>query len=209
MQIKKRSLMLFLTLSLFLCLSLTGCGGRSQDGGNAQNGAGGQSAADHAQPQKVLVAMENGKTFTIETAPQYAPETVDNFLSLVESGFYNGLTFHRVIDGFMAQGGDPKGNGTGGSDKTIKGEFAENGFKQNTLSHTRGVVSMARSADMDSASSQFFICYDAAPHLDGKYAAFGTVTEGMETVDEFLKTPRDNADKPHTPIVIKTMEIIQ
>ena len=208
MQIQKRSLMLFLTLSLFLCLSLTGCGGKDQ-GGSAQNGADSQSAAEHAQPQKVLVTMENGKTFTIETAPQYAPETVDNFLSLVESGFYNGLTFHRVIDGFMAQGGDPKGNGTGGSDKTIKGEFAENGFKQTTLTHPRGVVSMARSADMDSASSQFFICYDAAPHLDGKYAAFGTVTEGMETVDEFLKTPRDNADKPHTPIVIKTMEIIQ
>lgn len=153
--------------------------------------------------------MENGKTFTIETAPQYAPETAENFLNLVQSGFYNGLTFHRIIDGFMAQGGDPNGNGTGGSEKTIKGEFAANGYSKNTLSHTRGVVSMARQAnDMDSASSQFFICYDTAPHLDGEYAAFGRVTEGMETVDEFLKTPRDNADKPITPIVIKSMEII-
>ncbi|MBE5039554.1 peptidylprolyl isomerase [Ructibacterium gallinarum] len=191
---------IILCLAAAVCLAVSGCGDKQESG----NGG-----IDFSQPQKVLVTMENGKTFTIETAPQYAPETAENFLNLVQSGFYNGLTFHRIIDGFMAQGGDPNGNGTGGSEKTIKGEFAANGYSKNTLSHTRGVVSMARQPnDMDSASSQFFICYDTAPHLDGEYAAFGRVTEGMETVDEFLKTPRDNADKPITPIVIKSMEII-
>lgn len=183
-----------------LCFSLAGCGKQKTEtiGG-----------VDPSVPQKVLVTMENGKTFTIETAPQYAPETVKNFLTLVDSGFYNGLTFHRIIDGFMAQGGDPNGNGTGGSEKTIKGEFSANGFRQNTLTHDRGVVSMARSAAPDSASSQFFICYESAPHLDGNYAAFGRVISGMDTVDDFLKIPRDNNDKPHTPIVIATMEIVK
>ena len=155
----------------------------------------------------------HGKTqFLRQLVPgrtQYAPETVKNFLTLVDSGFYNGLTFHRIIDGFMAQGGDPNGDGTGGSEKTIKGEFSANGFRQNTLTHERGVVSMARSSAPDSASSQFFICYESAPHLDGNYAAFGRVIAGMDTVDDFLKTPRDNNDKPHTPIVIATMEIVK
>lgn len=183
-----------------LCFSLAGCGKQKTEtiGG-----------VDPSVPQKVLVTMENGKTFTIETAPQYAPETVKNFLTLVDSGFYNGLTFHRIIDGFMAQGGDPNGDGTGGSEKTIKGEFSANGFRQNTLTHERGVVSMARSSAPDSASSQFFICYESAPHLDGNYAAFGRVIAGMDTVDDFLKTPRDNNDKPHTPVVIATMEIVK
>lgn len=207
MKMFKKSFLLFLTVSLLFCLPLAGCGNSSENSGKTESQNTDSTQTDSAK--KILVTMENGKTFTIETAPQYAPKTVENFLNLVESGFYNGLTFHRVIEGFMAQGGDPKGNGTGGSDKTIKGEFADNGFKQNTLSHTRGVVSMARSQNMDSASSQFFICYDDAPHLDGQYAAFGKVIDGMETVDEFLKIPRDNADKPHTPIVIKSMEIVE
>lgn len=162
------------------------------------------------QPQKVLVTMENGGEFIIETAPQYAPETCANFISLVQEGFYNGLTFHRVIDNFVAQGGDPNGNGTGGSDKSIKGEFSANGFEQNTLSHTRGVVSMARrGGDMDSATSQFFICYDTVTSLDGEYAAFGKVVEGMEVVDEFLKITRDQNGMPETPIVIKEMKIVE
>ena len=183
--------------AVLLSLGLTGCGDKKA--ANPQTDT----------PQKVKVTMEDNQTFVIETLPQYAPETVANFLSLVDEGFYNGLTFHRIIDGFMAQGGDPKGNGTGGSDKTIKGEFDANGFEQNTLSHTRGVVSMARSQNMDSASSQFFICYDDATYLDGQYAAFGKVIEGMETVDSFLKTPRDNSDKPVTPIVMKTVERVE
>lgn len=177
----------------------------------AFSGCGTNNIGDYSKPQKVLVTMENGNTFTIETAPKYAPETVKNFLTLVESGFYNGLTFHRVIDNFMAQGGDPKGDGTGGSEKTIKGEFSANGFKNNTLSHTRGVISMARSNNPDSASSQFFICYDDASFLDGQYAAFGKVVDGMETVDAFLKIKRVGPEggTPTEDIVIKTMEIIK
>lgn len=140
--------------------------------------------------QKVKVEMENGATFVIELMPEYAPKTVENFRNLVESGFYNGLTFHRVIDGFMAQGGDPMGTGMGGSDKNIVGEFSGNGFNDNKLSHQRGVISMARSANPNSASSQFFICYGDCAFLDGQYAAFGKVIEGMETVDDFLKIKR-------------------
>ena len=170
-------------------------------------------ATGHA---KVLFTMENGGTFTVELYPEYAPETCQNFLKLVGSGFYDGLTFHRVIEGFMAQGGDPSGNGTGGSSEKIKGEFAANGFTQNTLSHTRGVVSMARgSYDMNSASSQFFICYtdDYTGTLDGNYAAFGKVIEGMETVDSFLEIERvyngeRSPSKPVTPIVIKSAVIL-
>ncbi len=167
---------------------------------------------------KLLFTMENGETFTVETYPEYAPETCANFVSLVKSGFYNGLTFHRVIKGFMAQGGDPKGNGTGGSDKTIFGEFSANGFTQNTLSHTRGVISMARSPqDNNSASSQFFICYsdDYTSTLDGNYAAFGKVIDGMETIDNFLNirmafSSGDNSfSSPTEPIVIKTAEVIE
>ncbi len=198
MKMYQRFLAVFAIISLF-CLALAGCGKQE----TTQN-----SSTDFSKPQKVLVTMENGKTFTIETVPKYAPETVANFLELVESGFYNGLTFHRIIDGFMAQGGDPNGNGTGGSDKKIKGEFSANGFTQNTLTHKRGVVSMARSSEPNSASSQFFICYDDAPHLDGNYAAFGKVISGMETVDDFLNIPRDSNDKPTSPIVIQSMEII-
>lgn len=165
---------------------------------------------------RVLFTMENGGTFTVELYPEYAPETCENFIKLVSSGFYDGLTFHRVIEGFMAQSGDPNGNGTGGSGETIKGEFAANGFTQNTLSHTRGVISMARNSfDMNSASSQFFICYsdNYANTLDGNYAAFGKVVEGMETVDSFLEIERvyngeQSPSKPVTPIVIKSAVVL-
>ncbi len=162
---------------------------------------------------KVLVTMENGEDFVIELYPEYAPQTVENFVGLVEDGFYDGVCFHRVVDGFMAQGGDPEGTGMGGSGVQIPGEFASNGFTQNTLSHTRGVVSMARSQDPDSASSQFFICYDDASFLDGGYAAFGKVIEGMETVDGFLDVPRTynmsgELASPLEPIVMKSVTII-
>ncbi len=139
---------------------------------------------------KVKVKMENGGEFIIELYPEYAPETVENFIELVENGFYDGVGFHRIVEGFMAQGGDPQGTGMGGSDKQIRGEFFANGFPQNTLSHERGVISMARSMDPNSASSQFFICYDDASFLDGNYAAFGKVVEGMEVVDAFLDVER-------------------
>ena len=164
--------------------------------------------------QKVRFTMESGETFTIELYPEYAPETVDNFVKLVDDGFYNGLTFHRVMKGFMAQGGDPEGTGSGGSDTTIHGEFSANGFTQNTLSHTRGVVSMARNGvDMNSASSQFFICYDDATFLDGDYAAFGMVIDGMETVDNFLKykivtNAYGELSQPVVPIVIDKAEVV-
>lgn len=130
-----------------------------------------------------------GNSFVITLRPDVAPITCENFENLVNDGFYDGLTFHRVVDGFMAQGGDPNGDGTGGSPNTIKGEFADNGV-ENTLSHQKGVVSMARSQMPDSASSQFFICYDDCSFLDGQYAAFGEVTEGMDVVDSFLKVER-------------------
>ncbi len=163
---------------------------------------------------KVKFTMENGGTFVIELYPEYAPETCANFVDLVSKGFYDGLTFHRVVEGFMAQGGDPEGTGRGGSDKNIHGEFYANGFTQNVISHTRGVVSMARSNSYDSASSQFFICYDdCSRSLDGGYAAFGLVTEGMETVDSFLDIERTyngerKPSKPVTPIVIEKAEVI-
>lgn len=162
----------------------------------------------------VKFTMENGGEFIIELYPEYAPETCENFITLVSEGFYDGLTFHRVIDDFMAQGGDPEGTGLGGSGKEIKGEFSRNGFKQNTLSHTRGVVSMARSSmSYDSASSQFFICYVDATYLDGDYAAFGKVIDGMDVVDSFLEVEREldssgYYSKPETPIVIEKAEVI-
>ncbi len=138
----------------------------------------------------VTIMMENGKKFMIELYPEYAPQTVANFVALVKDGFYDGLTFHRVVEGFVAQGGDPEGDGTGGSGSNIFGEFAANGYEQNTLSHTKGVISMARSQHPDSASSQFFICYDDASFLDGNYAAFGKVIYGMNVVEEFVKVKK-------------------
>ncbi len=160
---------------------------------------------------KVQITMQDGGTFVIELYPEHAPLTVANFEKLVKQGFYDGLTFHRVIDGFMAQGGDPDGTGCGGSDEEIKGEFRANGVN-NTLSHTRGVVSMARSANPNSASSQFFICYGDCTFLDGNYAAFGKVVEGMDVVDGFLKTERrmsgGERSKPVTPIVMKKAELL-
>ncbi|MBR2698398.1 MAG: peptidylprolyl isomerase [Clostridia bacterium] len=144
----------------------------------------------------VTIEMENGGIIRAELYPEVAPNTVANFVNLVESGFYDGLIFHRVIPGFMIQGGDPQGTGMGGPGYTIKGEFARNGFKQNTLKHTRGVLSMARSMMPNSAGSQFFIMHANAPHLDGDYAAFGIVLEGMDVVDRIANTPTGFQDRP-------------
>ena len=151
----------------------------------------------------VTFTMQNGKTFRAELYPSKAPNTVNNFLSLVRSGFYDGLTFHRVIEGFMIQGGDPAGNGTGGPGYTIRGEFRMNGFAQNDVKHARGVLSMARSMLPDSAGSQFFVMHENASHLDGQYAAFGKVVEGMEVVDEIASVPTDMRDRPLQPQVIE------
>jgi len=154
----------------------------------------------------VVIEMENGKKIRLELDASAAPLTVENFLSLVKEGFYDGLIFHRVIPGFMIQGGDPLGNGMGGSEKRIKGEFAANGHP-NPLKHTRGVISMARSMDKNSASSQFFIMHADAPHLDGQYAAFGKVVEGMETVDEIASIPTDFSDRPKIAMRMKKVYI--
>ena len=144
----------------------------------------------------VTIEMENGGTIRAELYPEVAPNTVANFVDLVERGFYDGLIFHRVIPGFMIQGGDPQGTGMGGPGYSIKGEFARNGFKQNTLKHTRGVLSMARSMMPNSAGSQFFIMHADAPHLDGDYAAFGKVIEGMDVVDRIAQASTGFQDRP-------------
>ena len=143
----------------------------------------------------VKIEMEDGGVMRGELYPEIAPKTVENFIKLVEDGFYNGLTFHRVIPGFMIQGGCPKGDGTGGPGWTIEGEFNLNGF-QNDLKHERGVMSMARTMMPNSAGSQFFTMVQDSPYLDGQYAAFGKITEGMDVADKIVKTPRDLSDKP-------------
>ena len=155
----------------------------------------------------VTFEMENGGTIKAELYPEIAPNTVANFVNLVEQGFYDGLIFHRVIPGFMIQGGDPQGTGMGGPGYTIKGEFARNGFRQNNLKHTRGVLSMARSMMPNSAGSQFFIMHANAPHLDGDYAAFGKVTEGLDVVDAIAATPTGFQDRPVQEQKIRTATV--
>ena len=154
----------------------------------------------------VKMTMNDGSVIRLELYPDKAPITVDNFVSLVKKGFYDGLIFHRVIRGFMIQGGDPEGTGMGGPGYQIKGEFAMNGVN-NDLKHERGVISMARSMRPDSAGSQFFIMHQNAPHLDGQYAAFGKVIEGIETVDKIAETKTDYSDRPYEDQVIKSMII--
>ena len=157
-----------------------------------------------AQNPVITFEMEDGRIFKAELYPDIAPNTVHNFLSLVNKGFYNGLIFHRVIEGFMIQGGCPNGNGMGDPGYSIKGEFSQNGF-ENDLKHTPGVLSMARSMHPDSAGSQFFVMHKTSPHLDGSYAAFGKVTTGMEVVNEIAETPTDYGDRPMTPQVMKSV----
>ena len=155
----------------------------------------------------VIIEMENGAKIKIELDRTAAPNTVNNFLSLANKGFYNGLIFHRVIPGFMIQGGCPDGTGMGGPGYSIKGEFAANGVK-NPIKHKRGVISMARAMNPNSAGSQFFIMHQGAPHLDGQYAAFGHVVEGMETVDAIAATPTNFSDRPLDPQRIKSITIV-
>ena len=154
----------------------------------------------------VTITMDNGDVIKAELYPEIAPNTVNNFISLVKKGFYDGLIFHRVINGFMIQGGSPDGTGMGGPGYSIKGEFAQNGVK-NELRHTEGVLSMARAMHPDSAGSQFFIMHKNAPHLDGAYAAFGKVTEGMEVVNQIAETDTDYSDRPLDEQKIKSMTV--
>lgn len=154
----------------------------------------------------VTIKMQNGGVIKAELYPEIAPNTVNNFIDLVEKGFYDGLIFHRVIPGFMIQGGCPDGTGMGGPGHSIKGEFTGNGFK-NDLRHTKGVLSMARAMSPNSAGSQFFIMVENAPHLDGQYASFGKVVEGMEVADEIVKQTRDRMDRPYEDQVMETVTV--
>ena len=188
---------LYIIVSIFLLITLSSCSKivkliKSYVGGNMAN-------------PKVEISIKDYGIIQLELDPKEAPITVENFVNLVNNGFYNGLTFHRIIDGFMIQGGDPLGNGTGGSDNNIKGEFFSNGV-ENNIKHLRGVISMARSMDPDSASSQFFIMHQDAPHLDGQYAAFGHVTSGIEVVDKICEnTPVQDGNgtvaKDNQPVI--------
>ena len=154
----------------------------------------------------VTITMEDGSVMKAELYPETAPNTVNNFISLVRKGFYDGVIFHRVIPGFMIQGGDPTGTGMGGPNYRIAGEFSQNGF-QNDLKHTPGVLSMARSMHPDSAGSQFFIMHETSPHLDGAYAAFGKITEGLDVVNRIARVRTNYADKPLSPQVMKTVTV--
>ncbi len=236
----KRLFRIFLVMALVVT-GVTGCGGSSggtdqsssapsgqdssQTAGGASSGAEETSpAADQASPSGEVSSEEllSGKhhvkiivkgygTIKAELDADTAPISVTNFIDLAQDGFYDGLTFHRIISGFMIQGGDPLGNGTGGSDQTIKGEFSENGV-ENDISHVRGTISMARSQDYDSASSQFFIMHADTPGLDGQYAAFGTVTEGMEVVDKICEdtpvTDENGTVEPEDQPVIKKIKVL-
>jgi len=159
-----------------------------------------------AQNPVVTMVINGEDTIKIELFPEIAPNTVNNFISLVKKGFYNELTFHRIIKGFMIQGGDPEGTGMGGPGYSIKGEFDQNGFK-NELKHTAGVISMARSMRPNSAGSQFFIMHKDAPHLDGAYAAFGKVTEGIEVVDKVASVKTDRMDMPYEPVIMTSVTV--
>lgn len=159
-----------------------------------------------AQNPVITITMDNGDVIKAELYPEIAPVSVNNFISLVKKGFYDGLTFHRVIEGFMIQGGCPLGNGTGGPGYTIRGEFSQNGF-HNPLKHEAGVLSMARAMHPDSAGSQFFIMHKATPHLDGAYAAFGKVTDGLDVVNKIAETDTDWNDAPLDPQVIRTITV--
>ncbi len=184
---------------MLVCVTLIGCSVQSvefiEDG-------------DFGDTIMIQIEMENGGIIKLELYPDIAPITVENFVNLAKEGFYDGLIFHRVIEGFMIQGGDPTGTGRGGSGKNIKGEFAANGVK-NTIAHTRGTISMARSQSPNSASSQFFICHKDAPHLNGQYAAFGRVVEGMEVVDEIAEVATDYSDRPMFDMVMKSVKVIE
>lgn len=218
---KKARRLIFLVCVLMTLFVTLGCGtqtNNSTSGSNSSNS--GQSTPAPSTDQSsanttptngknpvVTITMADGGVIKAELYPSIAPNTVKNFISLIQKGFYNGLTFHRVIPSFMIQGGDPKGDGTGGPGYTIKGEFTNNGFK-NDLKHERGVLSMARTQEPDSAGSQFFIMVAAAPSLDGNYAAFGKVTSGMDVVDKIVNTPSDpQTNKPQQAQVMKTVTV--
>jgi len=216
---QRHPVLLIVAVLAILSLLISGCGKQSEN--NAKGAAGSSptasaSASASTEPSPVdpnashpivTIEMDNGKIIKAELYPEVAPNTVNNFISLIKKGFYDGTIFHRVIPDFMIQGGDPEGTGAGGPDYAIPGEFSANGFKNN-LKHTRGVLSMARTGDPNSAGSQFFIVVaEAYPSLDGQYAAFGKVTEGMDVVDEIVSLPTGTNDRPTTPPVMKKVTV--
>lgn len=213
----KKFLSLLLSAMLIVA-GLTSCSTDSTSGAEASSNTAGSKENSTEETKNMLtgkhhveITVKDKGVIAVELDADTAPITVTNFVELANSGFYNGLTFHRIIEGFMIQGGDPKGNGTGGSDKNIKGEFAANGIK-NDISHERGVISMARSSAYDSASSQFFIMHKTSTHLDGQYAAFGHVTSGMDIVDDLAEnTPVSDSNgtvlKANQP-VIESIKVI-
>jgi peptidyl-prolyl cis-trans isomerase B (cyclophilin B) len=210
---KKRLKFGMILLAAAVALSAPGCGQTSGGEPAAESGGATGDDNDSGVNPTAVIEMENGETIEIELYPDIAPNTVKNFIALSEAGFYDGTIFHRVIPGFMIQGGDPDGVGTGGPGYRIFGEFANNGFT-NELKHTRGVISMARQGSQtdpkayyDTAGSQFFIMVADSPYLDGDYAAFGAVKSGMETADAIVGTPTDSRDKPLTDQRIKTVRI--
>lgn len=213
---RKRASLAFIAL-ISLLLVVTGCGGKEKTNNSDASVSGNGAASTQEASQMngvdtsgdnpiVTIEMDSGKTIKVELYPKVAPNTVNNFISLVKKGFYDGTIFHRVIPGFMIQGGDPDGTGMGGPGYSIAGEFTQNGFTNN-LKHTAGVLSMARSQSPNSAGSQFFLMVADAPHLDGAYAAFGKVTEGMDVVNEIVNLPTGSNDRPKTPPVMKKVTV--
>lgn len=190
----------FICMLALLSVVLVACGGKAEPAQTLDY------AKDVTENPIVTITMETGEQMVIELEPKVAPNTVANFISLVEDGFYDGLIFHRVIPGFMIQGGDPSGNGMGGPDYAIAGEFTSNDF-ENNLAHERGVISMARSNKPDSAGSQFFIMVEKSEQLDGQYASFGRVIEGMEVADAIVAVERNSSDKPLQDQQIKMIEV--
>lgn len=198
---KKKPVILLMMMTLLLVI-IAGCGNKPSNNDAAAEGV---PSATASHPV-VTIEMDNGGIIKAELYPEVAPNTVNNFISLIQKGFYDGTIYHRVIPGFMIQGGDPDGTGTGGPGYSIAGEFTANGFNNN-LKHTQGVLSMARSQAMDSAGSQFFIMAADYPSLDGQYAAFGKVTEGQDVVDAIVNLPRDSSDRPDQPPVMKKVTV--
>ena len=194
-------------LTLIALFGFAACSNNAS-GSPAAPGTSDLSGGESGETIMIQIEMQNGGIINLELYPDKAPITVENFVSLVNEKFYDGLIFHRVIKDFMIQGGDPEGTGFGGSGKTIKGEFTANGVA-NDLSHVRGVISMARSKQMDSASSQFFIVQKDSTYLDGQYAAFGKVIEGMDVVDEIASVATDRNDRPLEDVVIKSIRVIE
>lgn len=216
MRTRSKRMPALLLIAAAILLIVAGCGNsKTNEQGSSSATTAPEAPTPVPKPSKLLgsdkhpvvtIEMDNGKLIKIELYPEIAPNTVNNFISLVKKGFYDGTIFHRVIPTFMIQGGDPEGTGMGGPGYSIKGEFSSNGF-ENELLHTRGILSMARTKEPDSAGSQFFIMVADAESLDGEYASFGEVIEGMDTVDEIVNQPRGSQDRPTTPLAMKKVTV--